>query len=116
MSKFLCWVGGLVYLGLIVHYVARYGSWWEFGRYGMPRSLVAADGVSHLDGTPIEAVTLSLVRSGREEEVYLACAAVIVAGLLYVFLLARSMYRRYMAAFDRELRCIYGLPPKEYRG
>jgi hypothetical protein len=67
--------------------IYTHGTRWEFGRYGMPRPLVAEDGWHYLDGAEVDGISLSLYRAGRHEEVMLALVlfmAVMFAGLLHI--------------------------------
>ena len=77
-------LGWVIFLGLLVNFGLQYGSRWECGRYMMPRTLMAADGVHHPNGEPIESVTLAIARGGRGRG-NVACGPVRVGmGLAYV--------------------------------
>jgi len=65
------WWGSLLMVILLLNFGLQYGNRWECGQYGMPRTLVAPDGVSYPDGKVIDPITASLIRAGVEEEVFL---------------------------------------------
>jgi hypothetical protein len=113
MSKAAGCLGTILFLALIVHQACRYGTWWEFGRYGMPRSLVAADGRSHPDGTTLDPVTEAIYRSGHEEEAWLACLAFFVVAGAYGVYVNLVVPRRTKAVFDREIRRLDRLAAEE---
>jgi hypothetical protein len=77
-------LGWVIFLAVIANNLRGYGQQWEFGRYGMPSTLVAADGEHHLDGTPVPGVVLAIKNSGREEEAELAALAFVAAVLLWL--------------------------------
>ena len=52
-------------------WATTYDRHWTFGRYGMPRTLLSADGAHFKSGEPLGPITTALVESGHEEEVYL---------------------------------------------
>lgn len=59
----------------------RYGARWEFSRYGTPRAALGAPGM-YRDGTPVDPLTASLLRTGCEEEVMLGfCVAIAAFGI-----------------------------------
>ena len=60
-----------LYAALVINFLSGYGSCWECGRYGMPSTLLAADGRHYPDGSEVDEVTLAMARSGHEEETYL---------------------------------------------
>lgn len=92
---------GLAGWGLLlfcaISFATKYGRQWELGRYYMPRTIVAGDGYSYPDGTPIPLPILALVRADIEEETILVMAAVLCGLLLY---LAWIVYRCYCAAAE----------------
>lgn len=71
-DKFYFYTGCLATVGLPAFWtylaISTYRKTWEFGRYGMPRSLVDATGTHYADGTPIFPIEQKLIRSGQEEE------------------------------------------------
>ena len=67
-----------LFLLACVNYASHYGTRWEFGRYGLPRPLVSADGQTYLDGWPVDPITAAQIRAGVEEEVMLFIAAILV--------------------------------------
>src|ERR1700722_13707112 len=73
-----------------------HGKRWEFGRYMMPRSLVAPDGFHYQNGQEIDPLTLAAVRADREEESMLALASV-VAILLALLAGERRNFQRTLA-------------------
>jgi hypothetical protein len=107
MRNALSFLGYALLIAMILHVACRHGTKWEFGRYGMPRTLVAADGVSYLDGTEIDEYSLALARSGNEEEVWLAIYAIIGTILAYGTYSILMQRRRYFAAFYRELERLH---------
>jgi hypothetical protein len=109
----------LVLLGfgaLTVNCGLRFGSEWEIGRLGMPSTMLAADGKHHPNGDEVEAVTLSLARSGYEQEVWWVIFGVLAACFIYLYIGYRQLNRRRMDIFRRELRRHLGLPPEETPG
>lgn len=84
-EKFFAAVGVLFPLFLLGNYASHYGSRWVFGRFGIPRTLVGPDGWTYADGSPLDPITASLIRSGREEEVMLfLCGGLFVLVLMLV--------------------------------
>jgi hypothetical protein len=63
----------------VLYNLYGYGRHWEFGRYFMPRSLVAADGLHYLDGMPINSINRGFIAADIEEEVALVCLAILFA-------------------------------------
>jgi len=74
------WWGPLFILILVSRLGLQYGQRWEFGRYGMPRSLLRSDGValSYADGTPVDPINAWLIRAQREEEFILVLLLIIM--------------------------------------
>jgi hypothetical protein len=75
----------LVFGALTVNCGLRFGTEWEIGRLGMPSTMLAADGKHHPNGDEVEAMTLSLARSGYEQEVYLGIFGMVAVLDLRVF-------------------------------
>jgi hypothetical protein len=88
--KYVYWLANLAFLALTIRFVCMYGSEWEFGRYCMPRSLVAPDGRTYANGREIDPITLALIRADREEETFLTMLGVL-AGVIVVG--GASIYR-----------------------
>jgi hypothetical protein len=76
---------------LLLNSVRHYGNRWEFGQYGMPESLLAADGQHYLDGTAIDPTILHLIQSGYEAEFFLG--VVLFVGLMGLLVL-RQVWRQ----------------------
>jgi len=77
---------GLVLFGLLtLRQVVTYGREWHFGKYGMPATLLAADGRHYLDGSEIDEGSLALARSGFEEPLELGMVTVL-AGCVVVYI------------------------------
>src|ERR1700726_3794073 len=84
-------LGLVLFVGLVVNYLAGYGTRWQLGRYAMPKTLLAADGKTHPDGSECDDVTLALVRRDIEEESYLVALGI----LLVLFTVAAFQMRRW---------------------
>ncbi len=98
-------LGWAIFLYGAIHFVSSKGSQWEFGRYYMPRTLVAADGCCYPDGEPIPLPILALVRADIEEEVTLALVGVEMAALVWLGVEMRKLHRarrEYREMFGRE--------------
>jgi hypothetical protein len=81
-----------------------YGKSWEFGRFGMARILVAGDGVSHLDGTPVNEFELAVAKTGYEEEGRLLVLFMATLAFAAVIFYITTVRRRFNRAFNAELR------------
>src|SRR5277367_3236324 len=92
-------LGWALFLGLAGYFFLQHGSHWEFGKFGMPHTLIAADGVHHPDGTEIDPATLAMARTGAEEETMLAALCVLALGMAYVL---RQWYR--VCQLDEQIR------------
>ena len=77
-------IGIGIFLLVTLRQVLTYGKEWRLGRYGMPVSVLAADGRHYADGTEVDAVTLALVRSGWQEEVELLPTGVLLTCLAHL--------------------------------
>lgn len=107
-------IGIGIFLLVTLRQVLTYGKEWRLGRYGMPVSVLAADGRHYADGTEVDAVTLALVRSGWQEEVELLPTGVLLACLAHLVRLrvrrrrtekrCRRLKRRSGAAGSRRSR------------
>ena len=64
MRNLLPWIGPVVFAALIVNFAVGYGKEWEFGRLGMPDTLLAADGEHYPNGEEVDPMTLAMARSG----------------------------------------------------
>ena len=83
--------GGILFLLAICgHLVSQWGTHWEFGRYGMPRTLVGASGMTHPDGSPIDPLTLAMLHSGIEEDVMLGLCGILAVLLVMLILTVRK--------------------------
>lgn len=89
MSRATAFLGWLVFITSIVMNVVNYRVRWEFGRYGMPRSLIGPTG-TYRDGTVPDPLSRTLAESGFEEEVHLLLA---FACLMLTLVLIREMLR-----------------------
>lgn len=99
---FAGWAGLALMLFAVVHFVGQHGRQWEFGRYGMPRTLLAADGRHLLDGSPALPYEVWLIRNGIEEEVMLGAVTFIVVCLGFTVRAVRAANRS-----QQELERIY---------
>ena len=108
MKAIIAAAGWIFFAVLVGHFFAGHGSRWTAGRDGMPRSLVAKDGVHYQDGSAIDEWTLEGIKADREEEFYLAL--VIVSGVtlgVWAWKL-RKAYQRSLWREERRLRELYG--------
>jgi hypothetical protein len=80
---------GYVLFLLINHHGAR----WEFGQYGFPHALIGQDGVSYLDGIPVEPMILGIVEADLEVEAQLALYAIVAGWLIVMMRLYRQINR-----------------------
>jgi hypothetical protein len=110
MKGILPWIGPLVFLGLVLNFAGQYGRCWQFGRYGMPSSLLRADG-KYLDGTEVDPLSLAIARSGWEEEGYLAWLFVLAVLFGALVVRMRRLQREQADLFARQLRIARGMPP-----
>lgn len=85
---------------LIVREASLYGTNWVLGKYYMPRSLVAADGLHYPNGEVIDPLTLSLIRSGNEEIAYLILLAIPAIVLPALFFWNLAKIKRYQKEWD----------------
>jgi hypothetical protein len=90
-------LGCLVFVSLVVNWAAKYGREWECGRYAMPHSLVAADGLHYRSRVEIDPVTLAIIRSGREEEHWLGALSILACLIAWASIEARRWYRKQVA-------------------
>ncbi len=97
-------VGPLFMLGLVFYHASQFGTRWEFGRYGMPRTLVDASGLARPDGTPLDQFTLMMVQSGTEEETELFMCGFMAVVLTMLVLTVRKgiVLRKQLAASRAE--------------
>src|ERR1700733_5342424 len=115
----LRWWGPLLVLFLAVRFGCYYSSRWEFGRLGMPSSLLANDGKHYADGAEVDDVTLMIIRSGREQEFNLGIAFVVFGCFGWLGFAARRLYGTQMRVFQGNLRTAIDLGytlPKECQG
>ena len=103
-DRFFAHFGWLFILGLMIYHASQFGTRWEFGRYGMPRTLVDASGLAHPDGTPIDSITLMTIRAGIEEEVMLVICIFLAVILTLLVLTVRKgiVLRKRLAALREE--------------
>lgn len=103
MNRIYPWVP-LIFIGIcfmnLINGVQTYGTQWEWGRYGLPRSLVTPDAVHYLDGTPVNLLQAQFIRARIEEEVFLVIASVLAILLLLLTREIRKMHllKRKLAA------------------
>ena len=104
-DRFFSLVVPLFMLGLVVYHASLFGTRWEFGRYYMPRTLTDVSGFARPDGTPLDAFTLMVVRSGIEEEAELFMCGVLAVVLTMLALVIRQgiVIRKRLAASRAEL-------------
>lgn len=94
LKQLVYWGAIIVWLGLGVNWVGKCGRQWTFGRYWMPKILLAPDGMHFADGEPLDLIGLALVRSGHEEELHLALFTIVglaVCWLVYELWKTRQM-------------------------
>ena len=110
MQRF--WVLLAVLYPLIAGYcfISTYGVRWESGpKYGMPATLVAADGEHFPNGEPLDLISRALVKTGAEEELWLAAIAFnTVAG---TYLLRMQMAAKRMLEDVEKWNAAHGIPP-----
>ena len=70
----------------------------------MPRTLVDASRMAHPDGSPIDPITLAMLRSGIEEDVMLGLCGILVVLLVMLVLTVRKgiAVRKQLAAAHAE--------------
>lgn len=70
----------------------------------MPRTLVDTSGMAHPDGSPIDPITLAMLRSGIEEDVMLVLCGFLVVLLAMLVLTVRKeiAIRKQLAAAHAE--------------
>jgi hypothetical protein len=109
-DRFFMAVGPLFIVAMIAFRVTTYGTQWTFGRYGMPQTLLASDGMHYPNGEPVIPLMASLARSGWEPEIYLVGVSVVIVCVLYVVYVARRMdkqrreYLESVLALEQEYR------------
>ena len=87
------WAGLIVYAVITGCVLSTYGSHWEIGQYGMPKSLIDASGKKYPDGTPVDPMTMVFVTNGVEE---LAFASVMLI-IAFIFAYAGfGIWRSYV--------------------
>ncbi len=77
--KTLNFLACVFFLLVAGHQVAGYGTTWEFGRFGMPKTILSADDRHYADGSDIDPISLAIANGGNEEEFYLAGLSIIAA-------------------------------------
>ena len=70
------------------------GTRWTAGRYGLPRSVLAPDGMHYQDGRLVDPYTQALVERDIEEEVLLAVLAIAALGLGWLMWMRARTGRR----------------------
>ena len=100
------WFGWLLFLGLIGHCVASYGTRWTLGRYGMPTALIAPDGLHYLDGAEIDPINLALIEADCQEEFMLVMLGLLATLLTILFFDLRKLRRLQMSIEQRRLRSL----------
>lgn len=74
--------GWIILFILLGNSALQYGNRWEFGKYGMPQSLVAPDGQHYTDGSLIDPISRQLIALGIEQEAFLLLLAFMIACLV----------------------------------
>ena len=101
--------GWLLFALIAGHMALGCGTRWTFGpRYGLPVSLVLpGDPSRYADGSPIDPLTRSLIRSGSEEDVLGACLLILSSmALSLAAIVVRDTRRRIRILRERlELEC-----------
>ena len=102
--KFFAVFGGPIFiLLLMLNQFRYYGTRWEIGSLGVPRSLVSPDGQTYADGTPVDAISGMINRSGMEEPFLLAMFLLSVAMMIAAvrFTLSNARLRRRISELRR---------------
>lgn len=86
------------YAAYLLH--LHYGQRWEFGEYGLPHALIAADGMHYLDGTEVELAVRSIVEVDLEVEVQLVLYSIVAVWLFFMVRIYRQMERSRRQLFE----------------
>jgi hypothetical protein len=83
-------LGWCVFVFTSGYQALRYGRRWDFGGpFGLPRALLSPDDRFYADGSPLDPLTLAVVRSGHGTEI----TAAVCACLALLVVLAAIQYR-----------------------
>lgn len=93
MNRFYSFVAYAFFTYMAYMVVIHHGQRWEFGEYGLPRALIAADGMHYLDGAEVELAIRSIVQADLEVEVQLVLYSIVAVWLFFMVRLYRSMER-----------------------
>jgi hypothetical protein len=103
MRWLVSFVGNLLFLCCFFNFAFKYGTRWEFGPHLLIKTIVAEDGAHYGDGSPIDEITLALVRTDTEEAYQL-----LVIGLLALTVATYFICERRRAAREWErIREVY---------
>lgn len=91
--------GWAFFLAVCGHQAWTYGVEWEFGRYGMPVSLVAPDGLHYQNGRELDPLTRYLINAGLQPECNLVLALLLSAAAAYLVRQVRQTYRMEVELF-----------------
>ena len=80
---FFALLGPAILIMGAVNVAGKYGRQWHFGRYGMPVTLIAQNGL-HPDGQPVNPIVMAIVRTGYEPELHLALSLFIATCLAHL--------------------------------
>jgi len=86
-------IAGMLFLCLVACCAGGRGTHWEFGRYGMPRTLVSDDGRHDRGGWELNPMQLAMIERDIEEEVMLGLVALNAALLGYWAYLTWQVFR-----------------------
>ncbi|HWB12939.1 MAG TPA: hypothetical protein VG826_27185 [Pirellulales bacterium] len=84
MQRFFILIAAMYPFVFVFFWARTYDRHWEFGRYGMPRTLVSADGRHFKSGEPLGPITTALVKSGHEEDCYLGLVGIQAFGWMWL--------------------------------
>ncbi len=98
-SRLLGYAGCLIPVFLIYEKCRQFGNRWTFGRYGIPRSVLAADCEHYADGGNIDPLTQWLIQCQCEEE-FAAFGLLILTGLLGALLWQVRRRRKLLAQLE----------------
>ena len=93
MNRIFSAVTVVFLVGVTIFAVRGYGVRWTFGRYAMPRSVLALDRLHYLNGDEIDPVTRAAVSADREEEIMLALVSVVASLLAWLAVELRNVHR-----------------------
>jgi hypothetical protein len=93
----------VILLFAVVCYAVNYGYSWTLGRYYMPVTILASDGIHCMNGLPADPITRVLVHYDWEAEYLLTVLIGISAGLGYAFYLTRDTAKKRQQILRKQL-------------